>query len=122
MRENYLSYRDIVFVNKRFQKCRFNRVLLMFCGVTNTGKSVLLGFAFLQKDDSENIDYAVKHFGVCVATEEPPKLIIIERHAAMRSSLQKGLSKAGQPPLPVLYCNYHYQKSIRDFFDSAKDS
>jgi len=61
MRENYLTYRDIVFVNKRFIKTRFARTLLMFCGVASSGKSVLFGFAFLENEE-EGYNYAVEHF------------------------------------------------------------
>jgi len=58
MRESYLNYRDIVFVNKRFAKTRFSKGLLLFCGVNNAGKSVLFGFAFVNKDDEESYEYA----------------------------------------------------------------
>jgi hypothetical protein len=51
MRENYLTYRDMVFVNKRFDKTRFGKDLVLFCGVTCQGKSVLLAFAMLSKED-----------------------------------------------------------------------
>jgi hypothetical protein len=58
MKENYLTYRDIVFINKRFTKNRFNKTLLLFCGINSEGKSIVLGLAFLHKEDDENFEYA----------------------------------------------------------------
>ena len=47
MRENYLTYRDFVFVNKRFEKTRFGRGLLLICGISSTGRCILFAFAFI---------------------------------------------------------------------------
>ncbi len=69
MRENYLTYRDVVFINKRFDKTRFNKSLVLFCGISNTGKSVLLGFAFVVKEDEENFDFVASHFGKALAND-----------------------------------------------------
>lgn len=122
MRENYLNYRDVVFVNKRFVKTRFSKLLLLFCGISNQGKSVLLAYAFLNKEDEESIEYACEHFGKSLANSDPPKMIIIERNSMIKSSLQKLFQQKNNKEIPVLYCFNHYQKCIRMFFDSAKDS
>ena len=87
MRENYLNYRDVIFVNKRFAKTRFSKMLLMFCGISNTGKSVLLAFAMLNKDDEESMEYACEHFGKALANSDPPKIVIVERNSMLKSSL-----------------------------------
>ncbi len=58
MRENYLCYRDVIFVNRRLIKTRFSRSLLMFCAVNNNGKSVLCGFAMLAKEDEDGCTFA----------------------------------------------------------------
>jgi hypothetical protein len=58
MRENYLTYRDVIFVNKRLIKTRFSRSLLMFCAVNSGGQSVLCGFAMLCKEDEESYTFA----------------------------------------------------------------
>ena len=39
----------------------------------------------------------------------------------MRAAIQK-VFIAGKTPLTVLYCSEHYRRSIKHFFDSAKDS
>ena len=89
MRENYLTYRDIVFINKRFDKTRFSRSLVLICGVSNTGRNILFGFAFLAKEDDESFDFVALHFGKALAKEYPPKIIIQERNSSLKSSLQK---------------------------------
>jgi hypothetical protein len=85
MRENYLTYRDFIFVNKRLSKTRFNRCLLMFCGITSNGRSVLLGFALLAKEDEQSYFFAVNQFHKAVAGDEPPKLIVLERSNMLRA-------------------------------------
>ena len=59
MRESYLTYRDFIFVNKRLSKTRYSRCLLMFCGISSSGRSVLLGFAMLAKEDEDGYFFAV---------------------------------------------------------------
>ena len=58
MRENYLTYRDFIFINRRLVKTRFNRSMLLFCAVNSAGKSVLCGFAMLSKEDEDGYNFA----------------------------------------------------------------
>ena len=81
MRENYLSYRDVIFINKRFEKNRFSRSLLLICGVSSTGRNILFAFAFVQKEDEENFDFVGIHFGKALANNDAPKALVIERNA-----------------------------------------
>ena len=76
MRENYLSYRDVVFINKRFDKTRFNKSLVLFCGISNQGKSILFGFAFIVKEDEENFNFVTTHFGKALANDQQPKIVL----------------------------------------------
>lgn len=52
MKEAYLKNNDIIFVNKRFSQNRFKRPMVMLFTVSNTGKSVLLGFALIEKEET----------------------------------------------------------------------
>ena len=81
MRENYLNYRDVVFVNKRFSKTRFSKGLVLFCGVNNAGRSILFAFAFVNKEDEESYEYVADQFGKALANSDPPKIVIVERNA-----------------------------------------
>ena len=123
MRENYLSYRDIIFVNKRFEKTRFARSLVLICGVSSTGRCILLAFGFVTKEDEENFDFVATHFVKALAGSNPPKVIVIERNSMMRASFKKAFAATDhQTSIPIMYCFSHYQKCIRMFFDSAKGS
>lgn len=51
MKEAYSKHNDVVFINKRFSSNRFKKPLIMFFTVSNTGKSVLLGLAFIEKEE-----------------------------------------------------------------------
>lgn len=123
MRENYLTYRDFVFVNKRFEKTRFSRSLVLICGVSSSGRCILFAFAFIQKEDEENFDFVATHFNKALANTEAPKIVVLERCAQLRASFQKAFAAADHGErIQVLYCFNHYLRCIRAFFDSAKDS
>jgi len=62
MIENYLNYRDVVFVNRRFLKTRFSRTLICFCGINGQGRNVIFGICFLTKEDEEGYDYMMTNF------------------------------------------------------------
>lgn len=108
MRESYLNYRDLVFVNKRFAKTRFSKCLIMFCGVNNQGKGVLFGFTIVNKEDEESFEYACDQFGKALANSDPPKIVIVERNAMLRSAMKKMFTQANHSSIPVLFCFSHY--------------
>ena len=62
MIENYMNYRDIVFINRRFVKTRFNKTLIAFCGLNNQGKNVIFAICLLPKEDQEALEYMMNHF------------------------------------------------------------
>ena len=70
MRENYLTYRDMVFINKRFDKTRFGRSLLLICGVSSGGRCILFAFCFICKEDEDNYDWMAQHFGKALVNNE----------------------------------------------------
>lgn len=59
MRDNYFAYRDFIFVNRRLSSTRFSRSLILFCGVSSNGRSVLFGFAMITREDEKNYFFAV---------------------------------------------------------------
>ena len=78
----------------------------------------------LAKEDEECYQFACKQFSGAYAGENPPRVFIVERNATLRSVLLKvfvGVTTK-QQTLTVLYCTEHYRKSIRHFFDQAKDT
>lgn len=78
--------------------------MLLFCGVNNAGKSILMAFALLEKEDETCFDYAVDHFNKALASEQAPKVIILERNTQLKAALGKGLSSG----TTLLFCNNHY--------------
>lgn len=72
MWDEYLTYRDIVFVNTRLHKNKFKRPVIIFAGVDSCGKSVPFAFALLRnKDDEESFDYACSHFKKVSGNADP---------------------------------------------------
>ncbi len=49
-----MLYKDIVFINRRLTKTRFKRNLIMFCGVSSEGKTVVYGVTLLKEDNFED--------------------------------------------------------------------
>ena len=81
MHEHYLTYRDIVFINKRFTKTRFNKIMLLFCGVNSQGKTVIFGVCFIAREDEDCYEYALSHFKSALASDGNPRTFIIERNS-----------------------------------------
>ena len=55
MIQNYLNFRDIVFINRRLTKTRFGRNLIVICGVNNYGKNVIFGICLIAKEDEDGL-------------------------------------------------------------------
>jgi hypothetical protein len=87
MKNNYLNYRDIVFINKRVTKTKYGRFPLLICGVNNEGRSVLFGIAMLSREDEECFNYATLHFKKAVGLDVLPKMIMIERNVSLKAAI-----------------------------------
>mgnify|MGYP000433390743 CR=1 FL=1 len=87
MIDNYLNYRDVVFVNRRLTKTRFSKSLILFCGVNNQGKNVLFGFALMSKETEENYQIMMDNFKKAYGTDNNPQLFIVEKSSPLKSVL-----------------------------------
>ncbi len=87
MREAYMKSGDMIFINKRFTQNRFKRPLMMFFTVTNTGKSQMLGFALLDKEEPYFFNKAAACFLKHMSNTHP-QTIIIERHLKLYQSFK----------------------------------
>lgn len=50
MNANYCKYQDVVFINRKIYKTRFNRKFLLFQGIDFEGKTCVFGVA-VAKDE-----------------------------------------------------------------------
>ena len=75
-----------MFINKRFEKTRFSRSLILLCGISSTGRCILFAFAFICKEDEENFDFVAIHFNKALANNEAPKVVVLERCSQLRAS------------------------------------
>ena len=91
----------MVFVNKRFSQNRFKRPLLMFFTVSNTGKSQMLGFSLIEKEEPYFFEKAAQCFLKHMNSVQPQTLII-ERHLKMYTSFKENM-----PNSAVLFCYFH---------------
>lgn len=85
MIDNYLNYRDIVFVNRRFTKTRFAKSLIIFCGVNNQGKNVIFAISIIAKDDEDGLKFMMEHFDKAFA--QNPKLFIVEKCSPLKNAI-----------------------------------
>ena len=60
MRLDYACFKEVVFINKRVAKTRFNRLLVVFCGLNSEGKTVVFGVALLAEETQKDIEWALK--------------------------------------------------------------
>ena len=115
MIENFYNYRDVVFVSRRFTRTRFNKSMIIFCGINSLGKNIIFAYCFLQKDDEDGYKYMMENFDK--AFGQYPKIFVVEKHSPLKNALQKYFSN-----VRVLYCYSHYQRCIRHYFETAKAS
>lgn len=50
MYNNYCKYQDVVFINRRIYKTRFNRKFLIFQGVDNEAKTCVYGVSIAKEE------------------------------------------------------------------------
>ena len=86
MKNNYAKYQDVVFINRKIYRTRFNRKFLLFQGVDNESKTCVFGVA-VQKDEHVNdYKYALDAFFSSILNIGAPKVIIIERNSSIRKA------------------------------------
>ena len=85
MIDNYLNFRDIVFINRRFTKTRFAKSLILFCGVNNYGKNVIFAVCIIAKEDEDGLKFMMEHFDK--AFGQSPKLFIVEKCSPLKNAL-----------------------------------
>lgn len=115
MIENFYNYRDLVFVNRRLTKTRFNKTLIIFCGVNNHGRNVIFATCYLHTEDEDSYRFMLENFDKALG--QYPKVFIVEKHSPLKNAIQKFYSN-----VRVLYCYQHYQRCIRHYFENAKTS
>ena len=96
MIQNYLNYRDIVFINRRLTRTRFGRTLLLICGVNNQGRNILFGVCLLTKEDEDGLTFFMENFDKAFA--QCPKLLILEKCSFLKTAIQRFF-----PNVRVLY-------------------
>ena len=52
MKETYLFNSDIVFINKRLTQNRFNRPIILWFCVSNTGQSQLIAMSMIEREET----------------------------------------------------------------------
>ena len=86
MRLDYSCFRELCFVNKRMQKTRFKRLLVLFCGINSEGKTVIFGVALLQDESQKDLEFAIKSF--LNAVKFQPGCFLIERNSVLRKAFE----------------------------------
>lgn len=65
MKEDYMRYRDLVIINRKFVKTKLKAAITMFYGVDSYGTSVPFGFSFMTKNEDEDKEWIVEQFLEC---------------------------------------------------------
>lgn len=107
MRDNYAKHSDIIFINKRFTQNRFKKPLVLLFAVGNTGKSLLIGMALIEKEETYYFSKMTQSF-LKTMNFITPQTIIIERQLKLYSSLKENMSQSN-----ILFCFYHIQRTFK---------
>ena len=113
MRAIYSKFRDVLWIHKRFTASSFNSFPLLFCGVNETGRTLIFGSSMITHDDSASYTFALEHFrtSLCQNGLEPPGVIVIERNNLLKVVIEKTFENK----VRVIYCKQHYQKSVQHY-------
>eukprot|EP00347_Sterkiella_histriomuscorum_P012508 403368312 len=107
MKDAYLKSSDVVFVNKRFSQNRFKKPMVMLFTVSNTGKSVLLGFALIEKEETFYFAKIAQGFLKQMGNKHPQTLII-ERQLKLHQAFREQM-----PQTNILFCYFHIQRTFK---------
>lgn len=112
MFQNYCKYQDVVFLNKKIYKTRFNRKFLLFQGVDGEGKTTVFGVAVSKEENQQDYRYAIEQFMESIKNVAPPRVIIIERNSTIRKAFNE-LRLEERFDIKLQYCYYHLSKSLK---------
>ncbi|CAI2381914.1 unnamed protein product [Moneuplotes crassus] len=115
MRNKYLAFRDIVYVNRRFLKSRFGLSMFLIYVITSNGTNQIVAFCLLRKDDDKIYKILLEKFKDYMF-EKTPKTMLIERQLLLSQVMQKVY-----PKTRVLFDPWHLQKSLERQFEGLDD-
>ena len=107
MKEIYLRNSDIVFINKRLTQNRFNRPIILWFSVSNTGQSQLIAFAMIEREETAQFARVAKSF-LKQMHNVTPQTIIIERQLKLYQALQDTMHNSN-----VLFCYFHILRTLK---------
>jgi hypothetical protein len=116
MRNKYLAFRDIVFINKRVSRNRFGMPMFLIYVVTSEGFNHLVGFCLLDKDEESCYKWALERFAEYMAGKAP-KMVIIERQMALCKEVKDVFEKT-----TVLFDPWHLHKALLKQFENMEDA
>jgi hypothetical protein len=112
MYKNYAMYQDVVFINRKIYKTRFNRKFILFQGVDNEGKTTVFGVSVAKDEQICDYKYAIDQFYDSIKSVAPPKVMIIERNSSIRKAFNE-LDIENKYGTKLQYCYYHLSKSLK---------
>lgn len=92
MRRNYELYSDVVFMDATYACNDQTMPLVVFSGVSNEGRNVLLGFALLRNETMESYEWLL---GTLARLNEgrEPRVLLTDFDASMAGAIERTLTK-----------------------------
>ncbi len=60
MSKNYQMYHDILFMDATYNTNQLNLALTVLTGISSEGKNLILGFAFMARETTENYQWMLR--------------------------------------------------------------
>ncbi|KAH1198480.1 Protein FAR1-RELATED SEQUENCE 5 [Glycine max] len=101
---------NLVFlIDSTYQTNRYRLPLLDFVGVTPTGMTFSVGFAYLEGERLNNVVWALEHFrGIFLRRDVLPGVIVTDRDIALMNAV-----KTVFPECTNLLCTFHINKNVK---------
>ena len=87
MRHNYRFYRDVVFMDVTYKTNFHSLALIVFSGVNNEGKNVVLGYALLKRETIDAYKWLLSNL-VRFNQGLEPKIIITDMDSSMCGAIE----------------------------------
>lgn len=99
----------IFFIDSTYKTNRYRLSLLDFVGVTPTGMTFSVGFAYLERERLNNVIWALEWFqGLFLRRDALPRVIVTDRDLTLMNAV-----KTVFPECTNFLCRFHIDKNVK---------
>jgi hypothetical protein len=110
MKRNYDLYHDTVFMDATYACNMHSMPLVVFSGVSNEGRNVIMGFGLVRRETMETYEWLLSTLSKLNETREPA-VLLTDFDASMAGAIERSLPKTTH-----LLCQWHMMQNLKKNF------